>query len=319
MTTGPEIVGDAPLVTVAICTYGRADLLPRAIRSVLAQTHTNLELIVVNDASPDHTAEVLAGFDDPRLRVITNDPNRGLPGSRNVAIDHATGTYVAFLDDDDEFAPTKLARQVAAFDSVSDRVGAIWCFQRWEGPGGTTSRRIVLRGDVLERVRMTDVMMMQPLLVRRSVFETTGPFDPQLTHYEDFDWTFRLAKHFELETVEEDLVIMHDTPGSMSKNIEAHVRSARYVLAKYPELHGDPRSKSRWLIRIAESHAAVGDRAGWRRGMAEAWRAHPADWRAPVLLLVGTIAGPQGPGALKKRINRVRRRLRNRRIEHARS
>lgn len=119
----PGTNGEVPLVSVVIATYRRAALLPRAIRSVLYQTVSNLEVVVVDDASPDDTERVVSAIDDARIRYTRHELNRGLPASRNTGMRLARGEFIAFLDDDDEWLPTKIEKQVAlcidrGFDAV---------------------------------------------------------------------------------------------------------------------------------------------------------------------------------------------------------
>ena len=89
-------------------TRNRAELLPRAVATVLAQRYTNWELLIVDDASTDATPEVLAGFDDPRIRTFTG-PGRGVCAARNVALEAVAGTFVAYVDDDNRMHPDWLA------------------------------------------------------------------------------------------------------------------------------------------------------------------------------------------------------------------
>ncbi|NJN86713.1 MAG: glycosyltransferase family 2 protein [Leptolyngbyaceae cyanobacterium SL_7_1] len=97
------------IVSVIIPTYNRADLLSRAIDSVLNQTLTNLELIIVDDGSTDNTAEVVNSFNDSRIRYIPLGKNCGGGYARNHGIHLATGEFIAFLDSDDVWLPEKLA------------------------------------------------------------------------------------------------------------------------------------------------------------------------------------------------------------------
>jgi glycosyltransferase involved in cell wall biosynthesis len=97
-----------PRISVYILTYNRAKLLPRAINSVLNQTFSDFELIIINDASPDNTDEVVNGFDDKRIIYKKHDKNTGLFGAANTALDMAKGKYIIFLTDDDEFLPDAL-------------------------------------------------------------------------------------------------------------------------------------------------------------------------------------------------------------------
>lgn len=111
------------MFSVVICTYNRSHVVPRAIDSVLAQDWTDLELLVVDDGSADDTPQVLAGYDDPRMRVIRRS-NGGLSAARNTGILEAQGRFVAFLDDDDWVD----RRWLSAFRSViGERTGVVSC------------------------------------------------------------------------------------------------------------------------------------------------------------------------------------------------
>src|SRR6266566_844385 len=100
------------LITVIIPTYRRAALVPNAIHSAQRQTYRNIEILVVDDGSPDDTTDVVQNIHDVRLRYIRHDVNRGLPAARNTGIRGAAGDYIAFLDDDDEWREDKLERQL---------------------------------------------------------------------------------------------------------------------------------------------------------------------------------------------------------------
>ncbi len=106
-------------VSIVMSTYNRAHLVGEAIRSALAQTYTDFELIVVDDGSKDDTRDVVAGFADPRIRYVYKK-NAGLAAGRNTGIEYACGDYIAFLDDDDLYLPNKLAVQVAFMDQYPE-------------------------------------------------------------------------------------------------------------------------------------------------------------------------------------------------------
>ena len=111
---------DFPLVSVIIPTYNGEDHLGDAIQSVLDQTYPNFELIVVDDASPGNTSEVIEQFDDPRLKYISHERNRGVIYARITALHASTGEVIAFLDQDDRFHPEKLALHVAFLEKNPD-------------------------------------------------------------------------------------------------------------------------------------------------------------------------------------------------------
>lgn len=109
-----------PKVSICIPTYNRADILPYAVNSVLSQSYTDFELLICDDASPDHTAEVVAGWSDPRIRYIRHPQN--IKRSRNMRSGYvaAAGEYFIKFDDDDALTPTFLEKAVAVLDNNSD-------------------------------------------------------------------------------------------------------------------------------------------------------------------------------------------------------
>jgi len=100
------------LVSIIMPSYNTGDFIGKSIKTVLAQTYENWELIIVDDCSSDDTESVVAGFDDKRIRYIKNQINSGAAVSRNRALCEASGKWIAFLDSDDLWLPEKLERQV---------------------------------------------------------------------------------------------------------------------------------------------------------------------------------------------------------------
>ena len=115
-----------PKVSVIIPTYNRAAFLRLAIASVLNQTFQNFEIIVIDDASQDHTREVVNSLSDTRIRYIRHEGNRGVAVSRNTGVVNAKGSYIAFLDDDDEWFPEKLQKQFDLLEACQPIVGVVY-------------------------------------------------------------------------------------------------------------------------------------------------------------------------------------------------
>src|SRR5512137_2512935 len=108
---------DKPLVSIVLPTYKRAHVLPHAISSVLNQTYTNLELVIVDDNSPDDTLEVVKLFNDSRIHYVKNEPNLKLPRALNRGFSLARGEYLTWTSDDNLYAPTAIERMVDALVS----------------------------------------------------------------------------------------------------------------------------------------------------------------------------------------------------------
>ena len=110
----------APCVSVILPTFNRADLLAPSVRSVLNQDFTDLELIVVDDGSTDHTTRVLDSIKDSRLQLLRLDSNRGQSAARNAGIEKSRGEFIAFQDSDDVWYRNKLSRQIDVFRSCPE-------------------------------------------------------------------------------------------------------------------------------------------------------------------------------------------------------
>src|SRR5215510_16389067 len=115
-----------PAVSVIIPTYNRAEFLRLAITSVLNQTFQDFEIIVVDDASEDHTHEVVSDFSDKRIKYIRHEANKRVSAARNTGVLSASGDYIAFLDDDDEWLPRTLQMQVALLEDSTSIVGGVY-------------------------------------------------------------------------------------------------------------------------------------------------------------------------------------------------
>ena len=204
---------DNPKVSAIITTYNRAALLPRAIRSVLAQTYEDFELIIVDDCSTDDTPDVMRTLVDSRIRVVRHADNMGQSAAINTGIRLARGEYIAFLDDDDEWVETKLSRQVRALDASDPRVGLVYTwFDHVEAPSGArrAGGRSVTTGDLSEHVLGCRVPApTSTYLVRTEAARGIDGFDENLKNLPDLDFLARLTVQWHVAVVRDVLVVMH--------------------------------------------------------------------------------------------------------------
>lgn len=239
-----------PTVSVIIPTYDRADVLPKAIDSVLSQTHRDLELIVVDDGSTDDTAAVVEGYEDDRVQYVAHETNRGANVARNTGIDAASGEYVAFLDSDDRWAPSKLERQLERLEQKgSEWVGAYCGFYRdLEGPSGHVLNGVAtvlalgdddgpMEGD---RELQTGILADEvetcagsTLVVERSVAQDIGGFDEELERFQDPEFVLRIADVGKVAYVDEPLVTL-ESVGSPAPEVVR--RADRAYLEKHADL-----------------------------------------------------------------------------------
>jgi glycosyltransferase involved in cell wall biosynthesis len=192
---------DTPLVSVIIPTHNRASMLPRAIRSVQRQTYPHLEILVIDDASTDNTPEVVKSFDDPRIHYIRHDTNRGGSASRNSGIRAATGDYIAFLDDDDEWEPEKTEEQMRAlqdFDAVTCTTFPVPADMLSLSQTKTVELESLLRGKFT--YGGTGVLMARANVLKQTMF------DESLPRCQDWDLFIRIAMKHEIAYLNKPLL-----------------------------------------------------------------------------------------------------------------
>lgn len=186
-----------PTISVIIPTYNRAHLIGESIASVLAQTYTDFELIVVDDGSTDDTEQQVRGFTDPRIIYIKQE-NKGRSHARNCALDLARGRYIAFLDSDDLFLPDKLALQVAYLDS-NLHVGMVYtsayCI---DYSGNALNERYIasVSGKIYKSIAFFRpvTITLPTVMARRELFAEVGGFDVKMHRFEDTDMWRRISK-----------------------------------------------------------------------------------------------------------------------------
>lgn len=238
MATDPPRSGVNPTVSVVLPTYNRAGLLGRAIRSVLAQSYTDFELLVVDDGSTDETSNVVASFRDQRIRYISLAHNTGAGAARNAGIRMARGKFLAFQDSDDEWLPSKLAKQMSAFERGSVRLGIVYSdMQRIRGDGTATyfaaptvtSDRLINPAVWFYQVGNLGV---QSTVIKREYLDAAGHFNENLPAFEDLEMFIRLSRRCEFHLLPEPLVRYYDTDG-ISKDRYAGWLSRKLILRLY--------------------------------------------------------------------------------------
>jgi glycosyltransferase involved in cell wall biosynthesis len=240
-----------PKVSVIILTYNRAHLLCKAIQSVLNQNFQDFEIIIVDDASQDNTTEVVNSFSDKRIRYIRHQANRGEGGSRNSGVKNATGEYIAFLDDDDEWLPEKLSMQVLLLDNSPLKVGAVHtgCVEVDIESGEKLFTKITtMRGYIFqELLHQKDFITVSSILLRRICFEKSGLFDESISYGLDYDMWLRISREFNFECIKTPLVKYGVHKNHLGSNYSLQINGREAILKKY---HQDLLSDKKGYSRI---------------------------------------------------------------------
>jgi glycosyltransferase involved in cell wall biosynthesis len=291
----------APAVTVLMPVYNGAAFLREAIGSILGQTATGFELLVVNDGSTDDTSAILRATRDSRLRVIDNGANLGLITSLNRGLDAASGEFVARMDADDIALPRRLERQ-AAFLRSSPGTGLCGTWFRTIGEGRSTVVRPPAGPEDMAAKLFYESPLAHPtVMFRRALFAEHGlRYSPDFAHAEDYDlWTraaevtalanlpevlLQYRQHAEQvssakaakqdETVQKILLrqLFKVYPQASEAECAAHVAIVRNRLSAEDGLAvGDVESWLRKLIRANDSAAKPFPREAFRRALAFVW------------------------------------------------
>ncbi len=206
-----------PLVSVIIPTFNRASFLKEAIESVLAQDYRPLELIVVDDGSTDETPKMVTRYP---LRFVRRAQNLGVAAARNAGLLWARGEFIAFLDSDDLWLPSKISRQVAFFSAHPEAV-AVQTEEIWIRRGQRVNPRKKHQkpsGFFFDRALELCLISPSGIMLRRKVLEEIGPFDPEFPVAEDYELWLRLLVRYPVYLLKEPLVIKRGGhPDQLSK------------------------------------------------------------------------------------------------------
>lgn len=245
---------DGELISVVIPAYNRAATIRRAVSGVLAQSYPNLEVIVVDDASTDDTAAMVAAIADPRVRLIAHARNRGAAAARNSGVQAAQGAFVAFQDSDDDWLVEKLARQARHLAGLPADYVATFCTKIDYGcdQDRRYGRRLVSvmpdpretveSGDLHQRLMRGNIIGPQTVLVARAAFLAAGGMDERLRNNEDWDFFIRLSERGWIGFLDDPLVVVLIGEDGISRKARSSAASFVRVYGKIrrrPEA-GDP-------------------------------------------------------------------------------
>jgi glycosyltransferase involved in cell wall biosynthesis len=258
-------------VSIVVPAYNVASVISRAIESVLDQTFTDFEVVIVDDGSRDDTASVVKQFQsDSRIRYVYQS-NKGLPGARNTGIQNSEAELIAFLDADDWWLPTKLEVQVRAMERNPDAggcfVGATLVFPDGRQERTSSSSRWA-------KETMYTRLLFGPavtgsgssMTIRKKCFDIVGTFDESMKALEDRDMWLRLAAQFPIIAIDNPLVfIARAGPDNMTSDGRRMARGAEILQQNIerdmPQQHRHllPRVSRHSYLRIATDYLSVGE------------------------------------------------------------
>jgi glycosyltransferase involved in cell wall biosynthesis len=296
--------GRAVPVSIILPSFDRLRFLRPAVDSVLAQSFTDWELLIADDGSGADTSHYLRALEsDARIRVIWL-AHSGVPAMvRNAALRQARGTYIAFMDSDDLWAPAKLERQLKG---LRERRSCRWSYTAFSQidesglplPEEATRRWVPHEGLVFERLTVGQVSIRTPsVLATRELIVQAGGFDEALHSAEDLDLWLRLALDSELAIVDEPLLLVRRHDENHSRAWQSAFAGRDHALLKL-QARVDARRRSllrrervRNALKLAATHAALGEQADAMRALRRSARyswAYPQWWLGGMKVLLRT-------------------------------
>jgi len=219
------------MISVVMAAKNYAKFLPQAVESVFAQTHTDWELVIIDDGSTDATPEAVKPFlVDPRVRYIRSD-YLGQSRAKNLGARLSRGEFIAYLDADDAWESTKLEKQLKLLERPE--VGVVFSGRKLIDEAGNitgTPPAEFPRGNVLDAIFARNFVCFSTVMLRREVFDYVGGFDPGIDLAIDYDLWLRVAQHYEFDYVPEPLVLYRTGHGNLSKKLSDRVATAVSIM-----------------------------------------------------------------------------------------
>lgn len=249
------------MVSVVIPTHNRCDTLERAILSVLAQSYHDFEIIVVSDGSTDNTKNLVDELStkDNRITFVEYFPAKGGNHARNVGIHSSKGEFVAFLDDDDEWYPDKLASQLAVMNS-SDKIGLVYTgvcsiFINEGIKYNITKKK---SGDLSKDILISNYIgTTSTVMAKKKLLDSVGGFDENLKAAQDYDLWIRISQICEVGVVPEIKINYYNYSGNnqISSVTQKYIEADAYINRKYKHLFEGLSEKEKKERKINTYHA----------------------------------------------------------------
>lgn len=223
---------DSVKVSVIIPTFNRARTIEKSVKSVLCQTYSNLEVIIVDDGSTDNTRELIESLNDSRIKYIYQE-NAGACAARNRGVCNATGEYIAFHDSDDVWHKDKIEKQLECFEKSNADI--VFCKMNQIGVNKVRVIPEGIEGGIVKQPNNLSEIGTQTIIAKRRVFADYR-FDQDMPRFQELEWLIRVASKYTLYCLSEGLVDYYVGNDSISRNSEKLYKACALIDNKNPNL-----------------------------------------------------------------------------------
>jgi len=255
-----------PTISVIIPTYNRAHVLGRSVQSVLNQTFQDFELIIVDDGSTDNTESLVNRFRSKKIKYIRHQVNQGVSVAPNTGVRLAKGDYIAILDDDEEWMPEKLERQMKVYYTAPMEVGVVYTsytkyisLGNYIRPPKVAKKEGYLFKQLLDGLPIQCPMQWHTALIKRECFNKVGLINESMLHARDWEFLLRISQHYQFLYIDEPLAIIYEqSEGRLSKQ-ECYIVDIQRILKMYfSQIKHDSRMLAKYYSSIAYLSCTVG-------------------------------------------------------------
>jgi len=282
-----------PTVSVVIPTYKRRKKLVRAVNSVINQTYEDINIYVVNDDPTEDVSDVLPNSNS--INYIHHDENRGAPVARNNGIRASQSQYIAFLDDDDAWKPTKISKQMGRFEELDDSYGLVYTGRDIIQDGVLVDTDIPEEeGWIKDRLLLNNIIPSETPVVRRECFDTVEMFDPTFESCQDIDLWIRLAEEYKIANVPESLAISYQGDEKrISTNPERRYLGHKRLLEKHKKsFESNPNALAKKKRQIGVFSSKSGRSLEGVNYLLSSYRHNPYDWPILIYIIISLAPSP---------------------------
>lgn len=282
-----------PAVSVVLPTYNRAETLKRSIQSVLSQSFADFELIIVDDASRDESAEVVASFDDSRIKYVRNEINLGGAEARNVGIRNARANLIAFQDSDDEWRPVKLERCLEELNKGNSLLGVYSAY--WQIMGRNARYLPMIcppdSGEDMTKALLWGNFVGTPTaVVYKEALNKCGGFDQKMPRFQDWELFIRLSAKGKFLFIEEPLILSYYTSNSITSDHLAYQHALERIYEKNIEkIKQNKRLLASWHARIGDAQMRTGSPMKGRKNLFKAFAQAPLNPRIAIKMFFSSL------------------------------
>ena len=283
-----------PAVSVIIPTYNRADILPRAINSILSQTYDDLEIIIIDDGSSEDIQSVLESIKSGKLKLIKHTENRGIAAARNTGIRASDSKYIALLDNDDEWLPEKLEMQIKLMETepaetaISD-TGFINIIKNksYYIPGFEQRNK---NSNIYRSIISKHFILPSTILLRRECFLSTGIFDENIPVFDDWDYFFRILNKYRIKSINEPLIRRYHHTDNVSSKVDIVLNGyTRLVEKHYTEISEDRPLLSICYLKLGQMSCFQGEAEKGREYLLKSIRINRLELRSYIAYLLSLL------------------------------